>query len=819
MADGGSLIPALEVRRQRQVLAVLLVVLGVLGHVGWAVTVDASPDPFMASQAAQARASVAEVFPNATPPTVRVVLEAGPGGSVLSPEALTALETLRTRITSDELLLPVLASEEPVASVLEPLEPLLEGPPGAWDQRTVDSALENATRTTQGQRALALFLDRDATIRGSETRADATVLIVRLSGTAPPEALDAAEVRIQNLADESDGPGVSMTTDAPAIRETAARSAWGWWVPAVSLVLLAGGLLLLRRPWGQLGRAVALWLGGSGAALLAGVGLGQATPASLTIAHVAAGVGVAGVLAFAPRPPVVATGAALPVAALIGWGPAGIGALAAVATGGLVAPLLAGILWPAGRIEEAAGPGPWGWDAGHGWRLVVAGVLLVAGLSTLAFAGLPDQAEPGWTGQLPASTEAGQAEAALSTGFRGPGPASEFAVAAWGPVGEPGFLSGVDESSQRLERLSLAASGGQVRSVLTLAQDWAINDTDQDPTDDYDRSFAVLWEEATRDGRVPVDDVPEVLEALARLDPEGTRAVLDIQPTDGPRLTGAVLLRQRISLSDVVPRPGQAISAAIQPLLASSEDVAVTGSILSEERTRRALLDAQGPVVLATAAATVLAVVAWGARRGLPRETWGSLAGVTVGTLLVTLGLSTALDLPVRPITALAPGLAASASLLLGAPLVAGVGRALEGGGRVYEEAVTQTLETQRGWAPLVPVGAVGLAVLTVRAPGLQTDAVALVGGLLVAGLAAVVALPSLVRRWGYQEPLEAGAGSGLAPAQVACPVCDRATATAASRCRSCGTWNLVQACPAHPAALSSSCAECGTVLEDPSFG
>ncbi len=817
MAEGPSWIPALEGRRQRQVLAGVLVLLALSGHLGWAVTVDPSSDPFLASEAARARGAVAEVFPNATPPTVRVVIEADPGGSVLSPEALTALESLRTRITSDELLLPVLARKDPVASVLEPLEPFLEGPPGEWGQRTVASALENVTRTSQGQRALALFLDRQATLRGSESRADATVLIVRLSGTAPPEASEAAGARVERLADQSDGPGVVMTTDASATREAAARSLGAWWMPVVSLALLGAGLLLLRRPWSELGRAFLFWLGGTGAALWVGIGLGHATPSALLVAHTSAGLSVAGVLAAATRPPLISLGAAVPPAALIGWAPAGIGDLAAVATAALAVPLLAARVWP-GRDRDEARAGPWGWGTGHRWRLAAAALLVVASLATLAFAGPPTHAEPGWTGQLPQGSEAGRAEQVLSTGFRGPGPASEFAVAAWGPVAEPGFLSGLDEASQRLGRLSLAASGGQVESVLTLAEDWATNDTRQDPTDDYDESFAARWEEATDGGRVPLQEIPELLEALAQLDPEGTRAVLDVEDTAGPRMTGTALLGQRISLSDVVPRPGQAISAAIQPLLASSETVEVTGPLLDEDRTRQALLDAQGPVLIATGLATVLAVLAWALQRSRPRQTWGALVVTAAATWVVSAALVIILQNPVRPVVLLGPALAVSTSLLLGAPLITAIDRQREEE-LVYQERLEEALGDRRGWAPLVPVAAVALAALTVRASGLQGDAVVLVAGVLAAGLGVVIVLPSLLRTWRPDAEEGPASSGGLTPAQVACPVCQRATATAAARCRSCGAWNVMQACPAHPEALSSSCAECGAALDDPSFG
>ncbi len=818
MADGGSLIPVLEGRRQRQVLAVVLAVLGVVGHVAWAVSVDTSPEPFLAHQAAEASASVSQVFPNATSPTVRVVVEAEPGGNVLSPEALTALETLRRRVTSDETLLPVLAREDPVASILEPLGPLLEGSPGEWNQLTVASALENATRTSQGQRALALFLDQDATIRGAESRASATVLVVRLAGTAPPAAVESAETRIQALADQSDGPGVRMTTDAQATREEAARSPLGWWVPAGSLLLLAAGLVVLRRPWSQLGRALALWLAGSGVALTVGVVLGQSTPPSLLLAHAGAGLGVAGALAFGPRPPLAALSAALPPAALTGWAPAGTGTLAAVATIGIAVPLLAGHLWP-GHQEEEPDPGePSGTPRGPRWR-VAGAVLLVAGsLVVLAFAGLPDEAEPGWTGQLPASTEAGRAEAVLSSGFRGPGPAGEFTVTAWGPVAEPGFLSGLDEASQRLERLSLAATGGQVGSVLTLAEDWATDETDQDPTDDYDASFASLWEDATEGGRVPVAEVPRVLDALSQLDPEGTRAVLKMEVDEGPRSTGAVLLRQQVSLSDVVPRPDQAISAAIQPLLPSSERVAVTGPILAEERTQRALLDAQGATVLATGAATLLGLVAWAAYRPMPREIWGALAGVTVVSPLVCLAVLSTFALPVRPISLLAPAMAASLAFLLGAPLTDRIREGMEGDPSApYETVVDDAIDERAIGVALVPVVAVAVATVTVQASGLQADGLALGAASVAAVVLVAGGLPALVRVWAPRQRPESP-GQGPHSAQVACPRCDRATATAAARCRGCGTWNLVQACPAHPDAIRSSCTACGAELEEPSF-
>lgn len=818
MDDGGSRIPVLEGRRQRQVLAVILALLGVVGHGAWAVTVDASPEPFLGHQAAEASAAVNEVFPNATPTTVRVVVEAEPDGNVLSPEPLTALETLRRQITSDETLLPVLAREDPVASILGPLGPLLVGSPGEWNQRTVASALENATRTSQGQRALALFLDQDATIRGAQSHAQATVLVVRLAGTAPPAAVEAAETRIQALADRSDGPGVRMTTDAQANREDAARSPLGWWVPAGSLVLLAAGLVVLRRPWSQMGRVLALWLGGSGAALSLGVVLGQSTPPSLLVAHVASGLGVAGTLACGPRPPLAALSGALPPAALVGWAPAGTGTLAAVATTGIAMPLLAGHLWPGRQADDPGAEAPPGGPMAPRWRVAGAAVLIAGSLVVLAFAGLPDEAEPGWTGQLPDSTEAGRAEAVLSSGFRGPGPAGEFTVTAWGPVAEPGFLAGLDEASQRLERLSLAATGDQVGSVLTLAEDWATDDTDQDPTDDYDESFAARWEEATQGGRVPVSEVPGVLGALTQLDPEGTRSVLKMTFTDGPRPTGAALLRQQVSLSDVVPRPGQAISAAIQPLLPSSEQVAVTGPILAEERTQRALLGAQGATVLAAGAATVLALVAWAAYRPMPREAWGALAGVTVASGLLCLALLTAVDLPVRPATLLAPAMAASLAFLLGAPLTDRIGRRMEEEPSApYEAVVDDAIDGPRIWMALVPIAAAVVAAATVPAPGLQTDGLALGAAAVAAVVLGIGGLPALVRVWAPRQRAE-GPSRGPRTGEVVCPTCDRATATAAARCRGCGTWNLVQACPAHPEAILSSCSECGSELEEPSF-
>lgn len=818
MAEASSLFPAWDRDRQRQVLAVVLVVLGIAGHVAWAVSVDASRGPYLAERDAEARASVAEVFPNATPPTVHVVVAAGPDGSVLSPEGLTALATLRNGITSDEALLPVLARDQPVISILETLEPALEGSPGEWDQATVDSALENVTRTSQGQRSLALFLDQGATLHGAQSRANATILEVRLSGTAPPAAVEAAETRIQAIAEAAGGSGVTMATDAGAVREAAARSPVGWWVPAVALFLLVAGWIAVDRRWRQLGRGLVLWVGGAGSALLVGLLVGQATPVSLAVAHVTAGIGLAGTLAFGARPPPVALAAVLPPAALIGWAPAGTGGLAAVASAGLALPLAAGHLWPGHTRQEGPASGPWSWEAGHLWRMAAAALLVTVCLGALAFAGLASQAEPGWTGNLPTSTEAGQAEALLSGSFRGPGPASEFVVTAWGPVAEPGFLFGLAEASEQLERLSLAATDEQVHSVLSLARDWATDDTDQDPTDDYDPGFAERWEQATRGGQVPVQDVPIVLEALARLDPEGTRSVLTLETGDGPRPTGAALLRQRVSLAEVVPRPGQALSAAIQPLLASSEEVVVSGPVLAEERTRTALLDGQGPVVLVTLAATVLALAVHVASRPIPREALGALAAVTLGSVVVCLGGITLMGLAVRPLILLAPALTASLAILLGAPLSRRIGQAL-GEETPYPEAVATACRRMPGWTPLVPVAAVAVAVVSVPAPGLRGDGLGLAVGLAAASLGAMLVLPSLAKRWVPEMLGQTGSGAGPRPARLACPVCSRSTATAAARCRACGTWSLVQACPAHPDAISSSCASCGAELTEPSFG
>lgn len=807
--------PAEDGSRVGRGSAILLAagLLAVVGHGAWYATVDTSPRPFLPEQAAEAKTAVADAFPNATPPTVRVLLVSEDGGDVLSPDTLTALAGLRNRITSDPQVVPVLASGAPIASVLTPLEPHLEGQPGEWDQAAVAAALANATETAEGRRALAAYLDVDAQLQGAQTRAHATALVVRLAPGAEHAALVGAQHRIAGLAEELTVAGTTVATDAPALRQEAARSALGFWAPAGVLGLAAIALLLVGVP----GRRLPAWLvglaGASGAGLTLGSAIGQATPVSLAFSYAGAGVGtlLAALAAGAPAGPSpgwIWLAPLAPVLALVGWAPAGIASLAAVTLVGAAGPPLAAALAPSAvAFSSRAGEGSWVPSGSRRWLRLGGGALVaVLGVGLLTVGGLPAEAVGGWHGVLPEPTEAGQAAAVLEEHFAGTGPGAQLAIAAWGPVEEPGFLLALDEAGDRLERLTLAASGEEVESVLAVGRDWAHDDRARDSSDRYDPAFARLWANATNEQGVPVRNVSTVFAELNALAPDAVRSHL-LRDPDGRG--GVALLRQQVAVSDVVPRPTAAVDAALQPLVAASDRVAEGGSALDEARAEQALHAGAVPVLLASlAGATVAGALWWGARR--ERAGPGALVGSALG-LVGVLGLlaAGALGLPLRPGTLLTAPLAAVLALGVGLPAA--------------EQARQEDSRPLEGLAFLVTVAAplalaVLLALVTVPADGLRAAGLTLGLG----ALAGVLIVPSLVvvaaRAGPRGEPEPEPSDAIPRPAHTSCPVCERGTATAVSRCPACGLWNLREACPTHPDALEARCASCGEVLGAPRF-
>lgn len=806
--------------RRGAVLLAIGITLAAVGHAAWWIELDTSPRPFLPEDAAEAKAEVTRAFPNATPPTVRVLLVAEDGTNVLSPDALTALAGLQNRISSDPAVAPVLARGAPLASALTALEPHLEGRPGEWDQATVDDALEAATATAEQRRTLAGFLDTDARIDGEETTATMTVLAVRLAPTSTPDEVTLAEDRIDTLAQGISVADVDVATDATSLRQDAARSPRGLWVAIGTLVLVPLAALAAGAPLRRVPAWLAALAAGAGAGLTAGVLAGHATPASLGTAHLAAGSGLALVAMHDATAPEGLPGwtrllPIAPLAVLAAWTPAGLGALATVATVAALVPLITRHIHP-GALTATPRWRPPILDTEAPWRRLprLTGPALVTLIvaAAVAVAGLPASADAGWHGSLPDGTQAGQAAAALERGFGGTGPGSQLAIAAWGPVEEPGFLGAVQETADRLDRLTLAATGGNVETILAVGEDWASDDTASDPSDDHDPSFAAAWRNATDERGVPVRNVTALFDRLGELDPDATRAHL-IQP--GATRAGATLVRQQVSVSDVVPRPAATVEAALQPLLAASDRIAEGGNALDDARAEAALADAIRPATLIAVVASLGAGALYlGRARG--RVGLGALAGALASApILVALTGLPGVGLAVRPGTLLACATAGALTLGLVLPATA---RALD------EDDDPRTGRWLAGATlpGLALVLAVLLPLASAPAPALQAAGLTLGLGVLASLIVIPAALPALVREAGSasRDGRSVLEDDDRLPAQAhtVCPVCERSTATAAERCTGCGRWNLLEACPAHPDALASRCAECGRRLSEPRF-
>lgn len=808
--------------RTGAILIALALTLAALGHAAWWVDVDTSARPFLPQEAAEAKGAVTTVFPNATPPTVRVVVEAHDGANVLSPDALTALAGLRNRISSDPLVAPLLSRGTPLESVLTTLEPHLEGRPGEWGQAAVDAALEDATATAQGRRGLAGYLDTDARIDGAASHAEATALVVRLAATASDAQLETAQERIRVLADDVSVAGLTVATDAPALQDEAAHHPLALWAPLGAVVLVPLGALAAGARPRRLPRWLGALLASAGAGLLAGSLLGHASPVSLSAAYLGAGAGLVvliarGAAGLDDAPGWILLLPVAPLAAMAGWAAAGVGALATVATVASLVPLLASLaapdaltLSPRWRLGAAIGDGSLASMPALAGPVSLGVILLVL----VATAGLPATAVGGWHGTLPPTTEAGRAAGTIETRFGGTGPGAELAIAAWGRVEEPGFLAAVDETGQRLDRLTLAATGGSVQSILAVARDWSTNDTARDPSDRYDRSFARAWNNATNEDGVPVRNVSGLIGHLHELDPDATRAHL-LEDPDGRR--GVALVRQSVSLSDVVPRPSATVTAALQPLVAASDRVAEGGNALDDARAEAALEATAAPVIVALLAAAAAAGAAYlGRARQAPGLglTVGVLAGLSGASLLALISLA---GQPLRPGALVASGATSAIALAVALPATA---RGLEDQERPGPSVAT--------WLARVglPAGLVLVAVLiplaTTPASGLRVTGLALAAGLTAAIVALGLGLPGIVAEAGSarREPEPTPGEDETLPSQAhtVCPSCQRSTATAAERCPSCGRWNLREACPAHPTAIEASCAACGTRLTDPRF-
>jgi len=111
------------------------------GHAAWWTGLDTSPAPFLADEDASEKRLVRSTFPDSTPDTVRVVVEAGEGG-LLTPDGLTGVASVVDAIATDGQVVPALDRQEGVASVLGPLGEHLEGPPGTWSSADVRRAVE-----------------------------------------------------------------------------------------------------------------------------------------------------------------------------------------------------------------------------------------------------------------------------------------------------------------------------------------------------------------------------------------------------------------------------------------------------------------------------------------------------------------------------------------------------------------------------------------------------------------------------------------------------------------------------------------------------
>lgn len=801
---------------RRAVALGLALVLAAGGLAAWLVLVDPGHRPFLPASVARDAADVEAVFPGATPLTVQVLFVAKDDGDVLRPEALTALAGLTGRIQGDPVIGPLLVRDAPLTSPLTVLAPHLDPEPGAWNRALIASALEAATASAADARMLAAHLSSSGPGAPGGRTAQAMALVVHLDARAPDEALALAQHRLQELGGDTRISGVKVHTDAPALRADALTSPTGLVAPVVAAVLLAGLALFARAPPGRvLGWALVL-LGATGGGLLAGALVGHATGAGLLASVLGAGLGLTAALAR-PRgsPPWLAVLPSFPLLVLAGWAPAGTGALAVIAGVAALLPPAALTAAPQLRAPRRAPSNERARRGSRGLPPVLGpmiAVLLV--LTLLTTAGLPDEARPGWEGATPTWEAGGDAATLLEEHFPGAGPGSEVAVAAWGPVLDPLFWEALERASTQLERVSLTADEPPV-SVLSLARDWAHNDRAAGAGDRYDATFAGLWANATAGPQLT--NTSEIADALARLDPEGLAGVM-VLPEAGDAASGVALVRDRLSVSPAVPRPGEAVSVSVQPLLLASERLALAGDALHHGDASRALLQGQARVLLASLAAALAAALLAGAR-STGSVALGGVLGGTAGLVLAgTLALQSLAGLSVSPATQLAPAIAGGTVLALGLPLIRAAHARL-GDGAFPEEGPLLTARTVQDRLVLsgLPVLAVTLAAVVAPAPLLRDAGLVLVLGLVSAGLGLGLVLPGLVHEYAA-SPRSTGALPGPVHARVSCPVCARGTATGAARCTACGTWNLVDACLAHPNALEEACGTCGGALDAVNF-
>lgn len=402
----------------------------------------------------------------------------------------------------------------------------------------------------------------------------------------------------------------------------------------------------------------------------------------------------------------------------------------------------------------------------------------------------------------------------METHFGGIGPGAGIVVAAWGPVTEPGFLAALDETSQRLERLSLAASGDSVSTILTLARDWASDETGADRSDTYDARFAERWRNATDERGIPTSNTTELFQALAELDPEGVGRHLVLDP-EGVR--GVALLTQRVTRSEIVPHPGAAVEASLQPLVAASDRIARGGLALDDQLVADVLTEGRTPVLLASAAASLVAAMAWlGRARG--SLGLGLLSGaMAVAGILGTAGLASWAGVPLSPVTLLAWPWAGGLTLALVAPSMIEAASVNERRGADTAMRRLRRRMVRQLWRPLVPSIALVIAALSAPTPAIAMAGAATGFAVLVAGLITVLALPGSVDGW-VATMAERTPTNVVARAHQPCPVCQELSVTGASRCTSCGSWNLMEACPVHPEAMAGRCAACSAELEAPRF-
>lgn len=782
--------------------------LAAAGHAAWWVDLDASPQPFLDEAAATEKERVEDAFPNATPPVVRVVAVADADRQVLEPETLNALAGLRNQIATDPTVAPALDRQRPLTSVLDALDPYLEGPPGTWNASQVDAALEQATEDPDDRRLLAAFLDADARLDGADSRAEATVLVVRLAPGEPGDRTS-AQARIQAIANDASTGMLEVHADAPALHDAAARSSWSAWTPLATLALVPAAAALVgvrprQTPW--LAAALA---GAAGLGLLAGLLADHASPSALAAAYGGATLGASTLVA---RGALDEAGVdwtwalpALPVAVAIGWAPAGLGALALVATVAALGVLAAQALHPGTLdvhprfgLERARAGLPGAWPDATGPAL--AALLLVVPALTL---GLPAQALGGWQGGLSEQTPQGQASTVLHERFGPTGPGGQLVVAAWGPVDDPAFLAAVDETGNRLRELTLTTRE-DLETILTLGEDWAHNDTD-DPQDRYDPTFSSAWNNATDERGVPTENVTALLAHLHRLDPDATDAHL-LQTEVPPG--SATLLSQRVRGLEAVPEPVAAVQAALTPLVAASDEVAQAGNALDDARASRALVGALVPLLGVLAAAGAVAGALEHAHRG---QGWGRgalVGGLATAPALAAWVLVDPLGVGLRPGTLLAGLLAAGIGLAVASPAAA------RASAKRTDPARTLT---RAGLPALGALLAGAIALGSAPTPALAAAGAALGAGGLAGGLVVALGSPGIVAEARRRVP-PSGEDEGPARAQLVCPTCERSTARAAERCASCGRWNVREACPAHPDAIDATCRACGATLDDPRF-